>query len=117
MSAPPPLPPPGPTAPPVPQALQIPTVRVNLLPDSIRAEENAQRSRLIAAGCVAGSAVVVGLLYFLAMSDANSAQEELDAALVVQSQLQQEAVRYDSVPAAYDAVAAAQTSLTQAMAR
>ena len=89
MSAPPTPPPGSATGPvPVPQALQMPTVRVNLLPESIRAEESAQRARVIAGGIVVGAVLIAGGLYVLAMQDANSAQEDLDAAQAVQSQLQ-----------------------------
>lgn len=94
----------------------IPSIHVNLLPASVRAEEGARKARLVALGCVGLAALAVGGGYLYATSQLNAAQERLDAELVVQGQLQAEAAQYASVPEAYAIVDEASADLATAMA-
>lgn len=93
----------------------IPVVAVNLIPSSIRARESVRRGRLVALGAVATAAVVAAGLYAYGVSDANAAQEELDAELTTQAALQVEAAQYAAVPEAYAIVDAASAGLCVAM--
>jgi Tfp pilus assembly protein PilN len=89
--------------------------RVNLLPPEI---EEARRFRRVQAGlgaAVAGTVVVVGLLYALASGQAADAQTELDAATARHTALQQKASEYANVPAVYAQVAAAKAQVGEAM--
>jgi Tfp pilus assembly protein PilN len=72
--------------------------RVNLIPEQIALEAHVRSAKRIAGTCVALSALVVGGLYYVATSEASSAQDQLDAARARSATLAAEQAKYAEVP-------------------
>jgi Tfp pilus assembly protein PilN len=89
--------------------------RVNLIPDSIAEQERVHRAKLVLVGAGLVSVALIGGLYVLAQGEVTSAQEEVDAATTVSSQLSAQKAEYAEVPKTFAAVTAAETQLTTAM--
>ena len=89
--------------------------RVNLLPPEIAEHRKLQQLKVILGGTVLASVGVVLALYLAAVGQVHGAQNDLDAAKAKHQQLNVEASRYATVPAAQTALASAQTQLSQAM--
>lgn len=89
--------------------------KVDLLPPEIAEEARFRTLRVALGAGVAGSVLVVGLLWYSAHSSISGAQQDLATAQSQQVALQAEAAKYADVPKTYAQVAAAQAQLTSAM--
>ena len=90
--------------------------RVNLIPEQIALEAHVRTAKRIAGACVAVSALVVGGLYYMASSEAASAQDQLDAARARSATLAAEQVKYAEVPKLQAELRSAQAQEVLAMA-
>lgn len=89
--------------------------RVNLLPPEIAEQVRFRRVQGGLAAAVVLALAAVGFLYFLAMNDANSAQDELATVQQQNATLVKQQASYDNVPRVYAQVDAAEARLQNAM--
>ncbi|MCU1601051.1 MAG: Fimbrial assembly family protein [Frankiales bacterium] len=89
--------------------------RVNLLPPEIAETALFRKVQLGLGGAVLGAVVVVGLLAASAAHGVSTAQTKLDGETAKNSSLSKDVASYSNVTAVYNAAAAAQLQLTNAM--
>jgi len=89
--------------------------RVNLLPPEIAEAQRFRRVQMGLGGAVVAAFAVVGVLYVGAMSDAGSAEEELEQTQAKSVALKGEERRYAAVPAVAKALEDADKRLAGAM--
>jgi hypothetical protein len=106
----------------VPVATPMPVVsptaafpRVNLIPEQVAVEARTQTAKRICIGAVAASAVVVGMLFFLANSQVSAAQDQLDTATARSAALAAEQTKYADVPRVNAQLASATDQQSAAM--
>jgi len=89
--------------------------RVNLLPPEIAEQARFRKVQMGLGGAVLAALLVVGVLYFLAMGQVSSAEEDLATEKAEGAKLQKQEATYAQVPQVYEQVTTQEAKLAQAM--
>lgn len=92
-------------------------VRVNLIPDSIRANHRIRRIKRWIIALLILDVLILGVLFYWMQRDIAAAEQRLAVAQSEQTQLQGQIAQYSEVPAVFAAASKGQEALTTAMSR